>query len=56
MQKVEARTIGHFELVEQVGMGAFGSVWKAKDTELDRTVAVKIPRRGQLDPTEAWQF
>ena len=41
--------IGHFKLVERLGMGAFGTVWKALDTELDRTVAVKIPRSGQLD-------
>ena len=41
--------VGHFKLVERLGMGAFGTVWKAQDTELDRTVAVKIPRAGQLD-------
>jgi serine/threonine protein kinase len=31
-------------------------VWKARDTELDRTVALKIPRKGQLDPGETEQF
>jgi tetratricopeptide (TPR) repeat protein len=41
--------VGHFELVEQVGSGTFGAVWKARDTQLERTVAVKIPRRGQFD-------
>jgi WD40 repeat protein len=51
-----AKTLGHFELVEQIGVGSFGSVWRAKDTELDRTVAVKIPLKGQLDPAEAEQF
>ena len=50
------KTIGHFELVEQIGAGTFGSVFRAIDTELDRTVAIKIPRKGQLDPTEAEQF
>jgi WD40 repeat protein len=50
------RTIGHFKLVECLGQGAFGSVWKALDTELDRTVAIKIPRKDQLSPTEAEQF
>ena len=52
----EARRIAHFELLEQVGAGKFGSVWKARDTELDRTVAVKIPRSGQLSELETEQF
>ena len=38
------RSIAHFELVDRLGVGSFGSVWKALDTELDRTVAIKIPR------------
>lgn len=50
------RQIAHFELVEQVGSGAFGSVWKAKDTELDTVVAIKIPRHGQLDAEHAERF
>ncbi len=48
--------VGHFKLIERVGMGAFGAVWKAHDTKLDRTVAVKIPRAGQLDSKEQEQF
>jgi eukaryotic-like serine/threonine-protein kinase len=51
-----ARTIGHFELVERVGVGTFGFVWKARDLELDRAVALKIPRKGRLDPGETEQF
>jgi serine/threonine protein kinase len=43
-----AKTLGHFEFQHCLGQGAFGSVWKARDTELDRTVAVKISRREQL--------
>src|SRR5262245_104511 len=38
-------TVAHFELLEQVGIGANGSVWKARDLNLRRIVAVKIPRR-----------
>src|SRR4051812_9493181 len=42
------RRLGRFELLDLVGTGAFGSVYKARDTELDRTVAVKLPRAGNL--------
>ena len=50
------RTLGRFTLVEKVGIGSFGSVFKAKDTQLDRTVAVKIPRYGQLTAEDAEKF
>lgn len=42
-----SRTLGHFHLIEHVGTGGFGNVWKAKDSELDRLVAIKIPRHDQ---------
>ena len=48
--------IAHFELIERLGMGQFGTVWKAPDTVLDRTVALKIPRREQLDPLSIEKF
>lgn len=51
-----AARIGHFELMERLGMGAFGAVWKAKDLELDRLVAVKIPRARQLDRKQQEYF
>jgi len=50
------RRIGQFELLEQLGFGGFGVVWKARDVDLDRRVAVKIPRKNQLAPDEIEQF
>lgn len=37
------RFVAHFRLIEQLGRGTFGTVWKACDTQLKRAVAVKIP-------------
>lgn len=45
---VAGRTLGKFELLEMVGEGAFGSVFKARDPELDRIVAIKTPRGGSV--------
>jgi serine/threonine protein kinase len=42
------RHFDRFELQEVLGTGAFGTVWKARDSLLDRTVALKIPRNGAL--------
>lgn len=52
----EPRSIGHFELIEPLGAGQFGTVWLSRDKELDRIVAVKIPRREQLGPDDVEMF
>src|SRR5262249_18599037 len=46
------RDLGKFELLDIVGIGAFGTVYKARDSELDRTVAIKVPRAGNLSSKE----
>ncbi len=40
--------IGKFDLLEVVGRGAFGTVYRARDRDLHRIVAVKIPKNGQF--------
>ena len=39
-----ARMWGHLRLVDQVGHGSFGEVYRAWDTQLDREVALKLLR------------
>ena len=44
--------IAQFELLEAVGRGAFGTVYKARDQLLQRIVAIKVPRSGVLETDE----
>ena len=52
----DIKTIGRFRLIEEVGVGAFGSVWRAEDPQLSRLVAIKIPRKQQLTAEEIELF
>ncbi len=45
----EIRIVGRFQLLDRVGRGSFGTVWRARDTQLDRVVAVKIPHHHALE-------
>ncbi len=47
------RRIAHFEILQRLGQGSFGTVWKARDTQLNRIVALKVVRHGapnQIEP------
>jgi formylglycine-generating enzyme required for sulfatase activity len=40
--------LGKYQLLERVGQGSCGTVWRARDTQLDRVVALKVPHPGLL--------
>ena len=45
---VDNRQLGKFILLTELGSGSFGRVFKARDAELDRLVAIKLLRMGEL--------
>jgi serine/threonine protein kinase len=36
------RTVHHYQFLEKLGAGGMGEIWKAQDTRLNRSVAVKV--------------
>src|SRR5262245_17181787 len=49
--------LGPYEIVTPLGAGGMGEVYKAKDTRLDRTVAVKVlPSHVSSDPVLRERF
>ncbi len=47
--RLAPRTFSHYELLEIMGEGQFGIVWRAKDQRLERIVALKLPHLADWD-------
>ncbi len=46
---------GRYRLDELIAEGGFAQVFRAYDTELQRTVAIKVPKPSQLESNESFQ-
>ena len=44
--------LGPYEIVSPIGAGGMGEVWRAKDTRLERTVALKVLPEGLFEDKE----
>lgn len=40
---VKGQSLGHYEIIEQIGAGGMGEIYLAQDTRLNRKVALKVP-------------
>ena len=57
MSLVTGTRLGPYEIQSAIGAGGMGEVYKARDTRLDRTVAVKIlPAELSADPDRRTRF
>ncbi len=51
------KTLSHYKVLEKIGQGGMGEVYRAEDTTLDRQVAIKVlPEQFTQDPQRLARF
>src|SRR5579872_1730715 len=56
MENPEGKRFGRYEVVGELGRGAMGVVYKARDPQIDRLVAVKTVSLWGQEPEEEKEF
>ncbi len=51
------KTLSHYKVIEKIGQGGMGEVYRAEDTSLEREVAIKVlPEQFTSDPQRLARF